>query len=651
MAVPPPGGCGNRPRWDLARSLNGWSAEHRHALGTGRTIRQVRATSHVGFGSAVVAAVVTVTFVLTGGTAQAEPGFSPIKSVPVPAGSLPTQVSYDAVSCPAPNSCTAVGGPISGDHTPSVVTETSGSWSTAQSIPIPSGAATGALNAVSCPSVGNCLAVGSYQFPGEAGPTEPLVEGETAGTWSQSAGPSLPSDTLTDPYEYATFSAVWCASPGNCEVAGTYETKAGTGPLMAAVEASGTWGTAVALPVAPGSQASAYPPELACSSIGNCTATAVWAARVCSGHGCASVRESYGWAETDGTWASPIRIGTAAMSDAFLVSGLACPSTTTCIAVGETSEPREQPTAAIDTSGTWAVPKPLVLPDLSPVTSSAFLEGISCEPGVCVSVGGGGPSATQYHPLAATWRAGSWSSIGLERVDPARHGESNASWLGSVACASTTSCLAIGDAGVFSARILRPEFPYSSTITPALVVAAPGPPTAVRAVPGIASARVSWQPPSEDGGAPITSFTARAEPGGHVCRSRGTSCTITELSNGTRYRLSVTDANGHASSPAAVTRSFVAGAVPSPPSGEHVITSGGTASVRWSAATSPRREPVLRYLVFAAPASPSGQRGCVTHADSCVVRNLVKGEGYRLSIIAVDASGRSAAATMRFVAG
>ncbi len=79
---------------------------------------------------------------------------------------------------------------------------------------------------------------------------------------------------------------------------------------------------------------------------------------------------------------------------------------------------------------------------------------------------------------------------------------------------------------------------------------APGAPTAVRVQLLGAQATVQWAPPADDGGAPITSYTVTAQPGGQQCMVSGNpppnSCTITGLNPSGAYTFTVVADNGAA---------------------------------------------------------------------------------------------------------
>jgi hypothetical protein len=99
------------------------------------------------------------------------------------------------------------------------------------------------------------------------------------------------------------------------------------------------------------------------------------------------------------------------------------------------------------------------------------------------------------------------------------------------------------------------------------VPAGPSPPTGVTAVPGDATATVSWTAPAL-AGASLTGYTAFASPGGEICITQTTTCTIRGLTNDTTYSVTVVahtpTTNSAASAPASVTPGSGV-ASPSPP--------------------------------------------------------------------------------------
>ncbi len=407
---------------------------------------------------AAAVAVVVTTVVVSAGFAAAEPGFSPIQAMPLPAGSQPgNQISYLATSCPSTTNCTAVGARYSGAGGPVAVSESSGTWGTAAAIAMPAGAVgtQPRLTAVSCPSVGNCVAVGYYKTSGTS--TKPLLVSEASGTWGAAASPTPPAGANTGATQLAALAGVWCASVGNCVVVGSY-----TGPgtsefLMTEVERSGTWSVMAKLRVGAdtGGTNLVSAMGLACTSTGNCTAVA-WNGA------------SYAWTKTDGSWGTPRLISP---NWRFFVSDVACPSPAICIAVGGVGD---LAAATTETSGKWGALHVLPQPSGSPATDASSLYAIACQPTVCMAVGIAAELAAydEYFPeysVAATWSNRTWSRMVLEQGVPAGSAASNYSSLDGVACPSGASCLAIGGGGVSSAPPSNgppANYPYSTVLTP-----------------------------------------------------------------------------------------------------------------------------------------------------------------------------------------
>ena len=132
-----------------------------------------------------------------------------------------------AVSCPAPGSCLAAGGYVSrtGHDLLMEVTESHGRWGRARTLPLPASSGPSfdaAVLALSCPALGSCVAGG--QFDTRSGNVAPMVISQSAGRW-HAAATGLPADA-TDFYD-ARIASISCPSTGNCLAVGTYCITAG----------------------------------------------------------------------------------------------------------------------------------------------------------------------------------------------------------------------------------------------------------------------------------------------------------------------------------------------------------------------------------------------------------------------------------------
>lgn len=136
----------------------------------------------------------------------------------------PVGVILDSVSCASAGNCSVVGSywdsSATGDGL--LLSETDGSWSAGVEAVLPSDASTTngfvEFASVSCASVGNCTAVGLYN----ASSTEDgLVLTQTAGSWSDGIEAAVPANR--GPAFGAAFAgSVSCPSAGDCSAVGIY---------------------------------------------------------------------------------------------------------------------------------------------------------------------------------------------------------------------------------------------------------------------------------------------------------------------------------------------------------------------------------------------------------------------------------------------
>jgi hypothetical protein len=145
-------------------------------------------------------------------------------------------VQLVALSCPAPGECTAAGGyyhyPSSNDQQAFTVTETGGTWGTAEKVP---GTAarhihgTVNLGALSCSSAGNCSAGGQVGASGTGAQAFTITQ--TGGTWHTARYvPGI--TTLTPTGQRSMIEDMSCPPAGPCSAAGYYGNPPGWGHIF-----------------------------------------------------------------------------------------------------------------------------------------------------------------------------------------------------------------------------------------------------------------------------------------------------------------------------------------------------------------------------------------------------------------------------------
>src|SRR5436305_7068324 len=147
------------------------------------------------------------------------------------------------------------------------------SWATGVEASAPAGAGPDpgvALGSVSCPSAGECSAVGTYTD--SAGHSQGVLLTESAGTWATGVEATLPAGAGTNPA--VSLSSVSCAAAGNCGAVGSYVDRSGNSQGLLLTESAGTWATGVeaTLPANAGSNPSVVLQSVSCAAAGNCSA-------------------------------------------------------------------------------------------------------------------------------------------------------------------------------------------------------------------------------------------------------------------------------------------------------------------------------------------------------------------------------------------
>jgi len=462
---------------------------------------------------------------------------------------LPTSAStansdnvLDAAACPGVGDCVVAGqASVPGGTAALLDVETSGTW-TNVAVPLPPSAASAApsnsIDAVTCASVGNCVAVGSYANTG--GNQQALLVVETSGVWSSVAAPLPSGASVTAPNN--SLDAAACAGAAHCAATGSYVNGAGQQQALLVTSTSGAWSDVVVpLPANASTTAAANSLDtVSCPAAGACIAAGSY---VDSGTNQQALLVS----ATAGSWANdpvPLPAGKSSTPTLNSLNSIACASASSCVAVGVYQNANRYQEPLLDTwsSGTWSAKAAPLPSDADVVKPFDALSGVAC-PAVdsCVAVGFYSnvtrgylyPQALLEVDVSGTWQAG---HVQL----PTDAGTEFAySLLFSITCVSILGCAAAGNYSDSDGNTQALLEQLGPALDPVPIV--PDPPTAITVVPGHGQATVSWSPPVADGGSPITGYTATASPGGQSCTtSTGTRCTIRGLVTAPRYTITAT---------------------------------------------------------------------------------------------------------------
>ena len=399
-----------------------------------------------------------------------------------PASSSAQQTYPASVSCPSTTLCVSVGqyqDNASGyDGVVGAGTYSAGTWSWTVSTmptsgldPAPDSLANVSPTSISCPSTTTCVAVGQYEdgashFDGFIG-----VGALSSGSWSwvmttvptSNLSPSAATSSAVNPYSVA------CPSSSSCVLAGQYASTGNDtyGFFTTGTLSAGTWTWAsTSLPIAnlspqPRSGYGVSPTSISCPSTTSCILIGSYPPTSTTEVGFAGAGTL-----SAGTWTwSLSNVSTTGLipgqstSTAFLPTALACPSTTSCVGVGNYFDTNAAYDGFVATgtlsSGvwTWAVsttdtagldPASNATPGVSPLS-------VACPTTTnCVAVGTYTDASDYYDAMISegTLSSGVWtwanSTVPTTGLSPAPASATYFSPAG-VACASATTCVSTGN--------------------------------------------------------------------------------------------------------------------------------------------------------------------------------------------------------------
>jgi hypothetical protein len=213
----------------------------------------------------------------------------------------------------------------------------------------------------------------------------------------------------------------------------------------------------------------------------------------------------------------------------------------------------------------------------------------------------------------------------------------------------STSCvvsgLTNGNAYRFKVRATSengfgPNGPLSSTVIPAAV---PQPPAEVLVSEGNESVSLTWVM-GDNGGSSILETRATVSPGSLTCASSGNSCSVSGLTNGVEYSVTLASRNKAGfGSESATQFEFVPRTVPGSPESVSVTYGNESASVSWEAPLDDGGSPVSGYQVRTIPSGGSCDVG--PGVLSCQLSGLTNGTSYVAIVSALNEAGAGAASS------
>jgi hypothetical protein len=359
-----------------------------------------------------------------------------------------------AISCADSSDCSAGGSYASAFGTVGPVTQafvvnkTAGKWQTAQEVP---GTATlnagggASLNALSCAAAGSCSGGGTYTD--SASHRQAFVVSETGGTWGTAQ--ELPGTAaLNKGNPGAEVTAISCPTVGNCVAAGRYADGSSHSQVFVATETNGTWGNAQEIPGTGALNAGGYATvgTLSCPTVGNCSVGGLYASQTID-H--ISNTQAFVASETNGTWGTALEVpGTAALNSGGYaeVISVSCATAGNCSAGGwYTDSTATQAFVVNETNGTWGTAA--TVPGLAALNTGglAQISAIQCgSPGNCSAGGIYLDSTFNNQPFLVTETGGTWgSAAGVPGISALEQGIPGAS-IGALACDAVGDCSAGG---------------------------------------------------------------------------------------------------------------------------------------------------------------------------------------------------------------
>lgn len=382
------------------------------------------------------------------------PGCWLSEAAPVPPNTAVFEDNLTAITCPSTGFCIAVGTytpeePYNSLGYPQPFTDilSDDSW-TASVPPLPSNTDGGyaTLTSVSCSSAGACVAVGEYPVSNVG--FQPLIETLANGTWTALQAP-LPSDASTS-QQTAQLTDVSCASDGTCAAVGSYTFPGAElpGPFIETF-LNDAWSASVP-PVPSGDTDVNGIGNVSCASASTCIISV----------------DNFYEALSSGQWeAADFPVPTAMQS--VSIGPVTCLQSGFCLATGNYDSDDEQQTGSVFetySDGTWTASLAPVPSDArDPTENTLFLGMPTCvSANSCVTVGEYETTSEAWQTFSELDSSGSWTIADIPVPSDASLTSGNGPQPTGLSCSSGPTCTVIGTYKMTSSAY---PFAFSSTLS------------------------------------------------------------------------------------------------------------------------------------------------------------------------------------------
>jgi len=309
------------------------------------------------------------------------------------------------------------------------------------------------LNDVACPGAGSCVAVGFYDSGSSANVGRGLIETLSGGVWTPSAVPAtVPGATQVT---FVDLDGVACPSMGTCVAVGSYYDRQNIERPLTETRSGSTWIPArLGLPGDADQNKAAFLSEVACPAPGSCVAIGWYIDSNNDVEGLIETLSGGTWTAfrapvPDDASVHPFPANGGLPPTALIV--VRCATVGDCVATGDYTDLSGGMQPLIDTlsDGTWTADRGPVPGNAAAPNPYAFLWAVACQaPGSCVAGGHYNTRGGQSRDLVATQSGGTWipaaTPLPPDAAATQQWSSSEITGLTAMTCQAVGTCLAGG---------------------------------------------------------------------------------------------------------------------------------------------------------------------------------------------------------------